>query len=203
MESIKHPVTHENIIKHSRFIAYLEPVFSKEEALKTLEGIKHKHPDAAHHCYAYIIGDEGLTQKAEDDGEPSTTAGIPMLESLKKARLTNVMAVVVRYFGGVKLGAGGLIRAYGKSVRDALDQAERSVRTVIVSIKVSVDFDWIGTIEHLIGGMDTPVDRSYDSQAHYVLILPEKQAENLRSSLKEHTRDQAQISIEARSIRYI
>ncbi|MFW5913732.1 MAG: YigZ family protein, partial [Bacillota bacterium] len=146
MQSIKRPVTHETIIKHSRFIAFLAPVFTKAEADKFIASIKSEHPDANHHCFAYIVGDEGIVQKAEDDGEPSKTAGVPMLETLKKNTLTNIVAVVVRYFGGIKLGAGGLIRAYGKSVSDALEKAVPSERTEVLSLSIRAGFEWTGTV---------------------------------------------------------
>lgn len=203
MESIKRPVQTESEIRHSRFIAYLHPVFSKEEAQATLESIKQAHPDANHHCFAYIIGDSALIQKAEDDGEPAKTAGVPMLEGLKKNGLTNVLAVVVRYFGGVKLGAGGLIRAYGKSVSDAVEKAERTVRTTVLTIRISADFDAIGTIEHLLSDMETKIERQYDEQVHFLFDLPEKEAKTLESTLREQTSDQATFEIKDETVRYL
>lgn len=203
MQSIKAPVIKETIIKHSRFIAFLAPVFTKDEAEAFLESVRSKHPDANHHCFAYILGDEGIVQKAEDDGEPSKTAGVPMLETLKKNDLTNIIAVVVRYFGGIKLGAGGLIRAYGKSVSEAVDAATRSVRTEVLTLKIDAGFEWTGTVEHLLSEYNTKVDRSYDTMVHYVLRLPEKEASTLEKTLKERTRDQAACTVKKRTVEYL
>ena len=110
----------EIIIKGSRFICSLKRVTDEEEAKAFIQGVKKEHWKATHNCSAYLIGDTNHIQRAHDDGEPSGTAGVPMLEVLKKNDLRYVAAVVTRYFGGTKLGAGGLIRAYGKSVSSAL-----------------------------------------------------------------------------------
>ncbi|MFP4077590.1 MAG: YigZ family protein [Candidatus Izemoplasmataceae bacterium] len=203
MQSIKQPVTHETLIKHSRFIAFLAPVFTKEDAEAFIASVKAEHPDANHHCFAYILGDEGIVQKAEDDGEPSKTAGVPMLETLKKNGLTNTVAVVVRYFGGIKLGAGGLIRAYGKSVSDALEKAVRSERTEVLTLAVVAGFEWIGTVEHLLGEYSDDIRRSYDEAVHYELRLPENKANALREALKERTGDQADCMIKKRTTEYL
>lgn len=100
------------IEKKSRFISYAQPVYSEEEAVSFLNGIRKKHYDATHNCYAYILGESMNIQRSSDDGEPSGTAGVPILEVLKREEITNSIIVVTRYFGGILLGAGGLIRAY-------------------------------------------------------------------------------------------
>lgn len=112
----------EMVVEKSRFICYLKRVQSKEQAYEYIKELKKTHWDATHNCSAFIIGEQGMIQGSSDDGEPSGTAGIPMLEVLKKKKLHDVVAVVTRYFGGVKLGAGGLVRAYSKSVSNALEQ---------------------------------------------------------------------------------
>lgn len=112
----------ELIVEKSRFICHLKRVQNKEQAYEYIKELKKTHWDATHNCSAFIIGEQGMTQGSSDDGEPSGTAGIPMLEVLKKKQLHDVVAVVTRYFGGIKLGAGGLIRAYSKSVSNALEQ---------------------------------------------------------------------------------
>ena len=117
---IKEFSTNTIVIDKSEFITYLKPVFSIEEANDFLAEIRKKHYDATHNCYAYVIGDKMEIQKCSDDGEPSKTAGFPMLDVLKKNDLTNILAITTRYFGGIKLGAGGLIRAYSSSVSAAL-----------------------------------------------------------------------------------
>ena len=109
---------HEIIIEKSRFICYVSRATTEEEAQSFIQNIKKKHWDATHNCSAYLIGAHDQIQKANDDGEPSGTAGVPMLEVLKKRKLKDTVVVVTRYFGGIKLGAGGLIRAYSKSTSE-------------------------------------------------------------------------------------
>ncbi|EFI42079.1 YigZ family protein [Peptoniphilus sp. oral taxon 386] len=115
--------TDEFIEKKSKFIGYGFRVKSEEEAVKKIEEIKKIHRDATHNCSAYIIGENKLIQRYNDDGEPSGTAGIPMLEVLKKEDVTNVLVMVTRYFGGILLGAGGLVRAYTKGAKIAVDSS--------------------------------------------------------------------------------
>ena len=120
--TIKEDFTAEEEIKKSRFICHLKRVYTEEEARSFISEIKKEHHKANHNCSAFTLGDRQEIQRSSDDGEPSGTAGVPMLEILKKREITNVCAVVTRYFGGIKLGAGGLIRAYAGSVGHALDQ---------------------------------------------------------------------------------
>ena len=120
--TIKEDFTAEEEIKKSRFICHLKRVYTEEEARSFISEIKKEYHKANHNCSAFTLGDRQEIQRSSDDGEPSGTAGVPMLEILKKREITNVCAVVTRYFGGIKLGAGGLIRAYAGSVGHALDQ---------------------------------------------------------------------------------
>ena len=122
MYTINKNVKNEIIIKNSRFITVIIKIRTKEEVEKYLNEIKRTYPKATHYCYAYKIGES--IKKATDDGEPQGTAGMPILNVLDKENITNVIAIVIRYFGGIKLGASGLIRAYSKSVRDALNNTE-------------------------------------------------------------------------------
>src|SRR5690625_617238 len=108
------------MIQKSRFIGYIKRVETEEAAQEFINSIKKKHYDATHNCSAYIIGEHDQIQKANDDGEPSGTAGVPMLEVLKKQNLKDTAVIVTRYFGGIKLGAGGLIRAYGSTTSEAI-----------------------------------------------------------------------------------
>src|SRR5699024_2240930 len=118
--TVKQAGVHEIIIQKSRFIGYVKRVNSETEAQAFVQKIKKKHHNATHNCSAYIIGDHDQIQKANDDGEPSGTAGIPMLEVLKRLSLKNTAVVVTRYFGGIKLGSGGLIRAYSSTTSEAI-----------------------------------------------------------------------------------
>ena len=124
MYTINKNIEHEIIIKNSRFITILIKINNKEDITKNLEKCKVNYPRATHYCYAYKL--EETIKKSSDDGEPSGTAGLPMLNVLDKENITNILAIVIRYFGGIKLGAGGLIRAYAKSVKEALNEIEKN-----------------------------------------------------------------------------
>lgn len=137
-------------IKKSIFIGHAFFVKSEEEALEILGRVKEEHRPATHNCHAYIIGEDGLTQRYSDDGEPSGTAGIPMLEVLKKEDMRNVLVIVTRYFGGTKLGAGGLVRAYTEGVVKALDEAKRCIRKNFTRTKVIYDYTFHGAIVNLL-----------------------------------------------------
>ena len=117
----KHKVTHEYETKKSRFICWIAPASTREEAIQLVNQAKAEYPDARHHCWAYILGNpqNAASAAAHDDGEPSGTAGKPILNVLQHKHIGDVVAVVIRYFGGIKLGAGGLVRAYGTSTQQA------------------------------------------------------------------------------------
>jgi uncharacterized YigZ family protein len=138
----------EIIIEKSRFICYINRATTEEEAVQFIQQIKKKHWDATHNCSAYIIGEHDQIQKANDDGEPSGTAGIPMLEVLKKKGLKDTVAVVTRYFGGIKLGAGGLVRAYGRAVSEGLNAAGIVERRLVRVMHVTIDYTWLGKVEN-------------------------------------------------------
>ena len=146
--TIKQAHSIENVISKSRFIAYIKPVSTENEAKAFIDEIKIKHKDATHNCSAYTVGPEMNIQKANDDGEPSGTAGIPMLEILKKLEIHNVCVVVTRYFGGIKLGAGGLIRAYSGAVRDVIYDMGRVELREAIPVTVTLDYDRTGKFEY-------------------------------------------------------
>lgn len=146
--TIKQAHSIENVISKSRFIAYIKPVSTENEAKAFIDEIKIKHKDATHNCSAYTVGPEMNIQKANDDGEPSGTAGIPMLEILKKLEIHNVCVVVTRYFGGIKLGAGGLIRAYSGAVRDVIYDMGRVELREAIPVTVTLDYDQTGKFEY-------------------------------------------------------
>ena len=146
--TIKQAHSIENVISKSRFIAYIKPVSTENEAKAFIDEIKIKHKDANHNCSAYTVGPEMNIQKANDDGEPSGTAGIPMLEILKKLEIHNVCVVVTRYFGGIKLGAGGLIRAYSGAVRDVIYDMGRVELREAIPVTVTLDYDQTGKFEY-------------------------------------------------------
>lgn len=146
--TIKQAHSIENVISKSRFIAYIKPVSTENEAKAFIDEIKTKHKDATHNCSAYTVGPEMNIQKSNDDGEPSGTAGIPMLEILKKQEIHNVCVVVTRYFGGIKLGAGGLIRAYSGAVRDVIYDIGRVELREAIPVTVTLDYDQTGKFEY-------------------------------------------------------
>lgn len=146
--TIKQAHSIENVISKSRFIAYIKPVSTENEAKAFIDAIKTKHKDATHNCSAYTVGPEMNIQKANDDGEPSGTAGIPMLEILKKQEIHNVCVVVTRYFGGIKLGAGGLIRAYSGAVREVIYDIGRVELREAIPVTVTLDYDQTGKFEY-------------------------------------------------------
>jgi uncharacterized YigZ family protein len=139
---------HEIIIQKSRFICYIERVTNEKDAQSFIQQIKKKHYDANHNCSSYIIGENDHIQKANDDGEPSGTAGVPMLEVLKKKQLKDTVVVVTRYFGGIKLGTGGLIRAYGKSVSEGLSAIGIVERKLMRVMHTKIDYTWLGKVEN-------------------------------------------------------
>jgi len=161
--TVKENGFHEIIIQKSRFITYLARATTEEQAQAFISELKKKHHDANHNCSAYVIGERNEIQKANDDGEPSGTAGVPMLEVLKKRDLRDTVVVVTRYFGGIKLGGGGLIRAYGSSVSEALNAVGVVERIEHTVISVNVDYTWLGKLENELRASVHPID-----QIHYL-----------------------------------
>lgn len=146
--TVKQTGEHEIIIQKSRFIAHMKRTDSEVEAQEFIQALKKKYWDASHNCSAYLIGEQDQIQKANDDGEPSGTAGVPILEVLKKRKLKDTTVVVTRYFGGIKLGAGGLIRAYGKAASEGLDAVGIVERRLMRVCHVKIDYSWLGKIEN-------------------------------------------------------
>jgi uncharacterized YigZ family protein len=145
--TVKELGEHEINIQRSRFIAHITRAETESAAQEFIQTIKKKHWDASHNCSAYLIGENDQIQKANDDGEPSGTAGVPILEVLKKRNLKDTVVVITRYFGGIKLGAGGLIRAYGKSTSEGLNAVGIVERRLVRVIHVTIDYTWLGKIE--------------------------------------------------------
>jgi uncharacterized YigZ family protein len=139
---------HEIEIQKSRFIAYIQRAETEEEAQEFIQMIKKKNWNATHNCSAYMIGENDQIQKANDDGEPSGTAGVPILEVLKKKHLKDTIVVITRYFGGIKLGAGGLIRAYGKATSEGLNATGVVERKLTRIMHTTIDYTWLGKIEN-------------------------------------------------------
>lgn len=168
IKTIKQEHKIENIISKSRFIAHIKPVESEEEAKAFIAAVKAEHKEANHNCSAYTIGDQMNIQKANDDGEPSGTAGVPMLDILKKLEIHNACVVVTRYFGGVKLGGGGLIRAYSGAVRDVIFDIGRVALRSAIPTTVTIGYDLTGKFEYELES--TPFllrDQNYTDKVSY------------------------------------
>lgn len=176
------PFHRELEIKKSIFIAHLVPVSSEEEAQEALSGFRKQYKDATHNCYAWRIGTTRILEKSGDDGEPQGTAGHPMLHVLQMQELTNVLAVVTRYFGGIKLGAGGLTRAYSSSLSEAVKEAPIVRYTPHVHLRLTIPYNGVGGFENYIKGTDIIVkDRSFTDKAVMdFLCLPEKEDAHCR-----------------------
>lgn len=156
------------IIDKSEFITIIHPINHTDEMVEILKYVRKKYPKATHYCTAYVFEN---TQGSNDDGEPSGTAGVPMLEVLNKNELSNVFAVVVRYFGGIKLGAGGLIRAYAKSVSSTLILANFLQKVTTTDYEVTFNYDQIGLIDHLFS--DYIQDKIFLTEVTYHLSFIE------------------------------
>lgn len=145
------------VIERSKFICKLSHVESEEEAKEFIEKVRKEHSLATHNCYAYIADEKGLVQKFSDDGEPQGTAGLPMLNALKGSGLKKTVAVVTRYFGGIKLGTGGLARAYGGAVSECVKEAEIINMHEVVFIETVTDYDEYAKLSNLILRCQIPV----------------------------------------------
>lgn len=165
---------HEIVIEKSRFICTLKKVATEEDAQEFIKEIKKKYWDATHNCSAYIVGGNGMAQRSSDDGEPSGTAGLPMLEVLRKNNLHNVAAVVTRYFGGIKLGAGGLVRAYTNSVASAIEGAGIAEKVLFGYFSFIQDINSAGKTLNILyqQNLFAVVDVEYDIAAKIILRMP-------------------------------
>ena len=147
----------EIVEKKSRFIATVRLVESEEEALTVLEAARKKYWDATHNCFAYVIGERRETVRCSDDGEPSGTAGRPMLDVLLGEEITNVIVIVTRYFGGTLLGTGGLVRAYSRAVQEGLAHSRLIEKMYGVRMEIQSDYTGIGKIQYLLASSQIPV----------------------------------------------
>lgn len=155
-------------IERSRFLCYLKKCASEQEARDHIAVVRKLHPDASHHCTAFVIGEHDEIQRSSDDGEPSGTAGVPMLRALKSCGMQNTCAVVVRYFGGIKLGAGGLIRAYSRSVSEAVHLAPKVTLEAADVYSLSFSYDLIGKLDYLLAQKCVILEKRYEEQVTYL-----------------------------------
>ncbi|WP_430482664.1 YigZ family protein [Rossellomorea marisflavi] len=193
--TVKGPGENEIVIDRSRFIAHVARVETEEAAQAFIADIKKQHWSANHNCSAYMIGENNLIQKANDDGEPSGTAGVPMLEVLKKRDLKDTVVVVTRYFGGIKLGAGGLIRAYGKSTSEGLNATGVVERKLMRIMKTKIDYTWLGKVENEIRSSHYQLKEIHYLDAVEVEVYVEEAAkDDFTSWMTELTNGQGEIT---------
>ncbi|AZB44547.1 YigZ family protein [Bacillus sp. FJAT-42376] len=186
---------HEIIIQKSRFICYISRVETEEEAIRFIQEIKKKHHNANHNCSAYLIGERDEIQKANDDGEPTGTAGVPMLEVLKKRGLKDTAAVVTRYFGGIKLGGGGLIRAYGQSVSEGLNHTGIVERKLMRIMHTKIDYTWLGKLENELRSSEYLIkDIHYLNDVEIETYVASDQTETFTKWMTELTNGQSEIT---------
>lgn len=168
----------EVIINKSRFIGHAAPCATEEDALGFIAEMRDKYRDASHNCYAYVLGQNKGVMRYSDDGEPGGTAGLPMMEVLKKSDVTDLCVVVTRYFGGVLLGAGGLVRAYTQGAVIALDAAGIAVMHPSQTYLISIDYNQLGRLEHWIKDTEYRLeDREFAADITCQITIREAQAE--------------------------
>ena len=184
---IAQPAVSELVVEKSRFICTLARVETEAEAQAFVKAMKKKYWDARHNCSAYIVGADNRVERSNDDGEPSGTAGSPMLEVLRRKELYNTAAVVTRYFGGIKLGAGGLTRTYGKSVAQAVDKAGLAELVPMGDYTFVWSLDDVGRVLNLLyqQTLFTVGDVEYANRAKLHLTMPESEKEKAEAWLTE------------------
>ena len=180
--------------KKSRFIATVRPVETEEDALAFLEEMKKKYWDARHNCYVYSVGTNREFTRCSDDGEPSGTAGRPMLDVILGEDIYNVAAVVTRYFGGVLLGTGGLVRAYSKSLQEGLAVSTIIEKTHGISMEIITDYTGIGKIQYIAGEQRLPIlDTEYTDKVVVHLLVPSDQIQITEKKITQATNGRARL----------
>lgn len=179
MKSINQEITNTIVIQKSKFICKLIPVSNIEELKTHLQNIKIEYPNATHYCYAYILGNE---KRCSDDGEPNGTAGMPMLHVLEKQELQHILAVVIRYFGGIKLGAGGLVRAYSNSITEAVNQCAIIELVPGKLISCTFPYQYEKQIQYLL--QDTNISgKSYQEEITYTIEISDSLLFQIKDAL--------------------
>jgi len=184
----------EYITQKSRFIAHISPVDSCDEAKAFISSIKSEYKDATHNVWAYVIGQNMNIQRYSDDGEPQGTAGIPTLEVIKKEGLCNVVVVGTRYFGGIKLGAGGLVRAYTKTAKIGLDAGQIVEKMPFIEVAIGLDYTLLGKAQNELANRGYHVkDIEYTDSVNIIINCEEDRLGDLKALFIELTSGQAQI----------
>ena len=192
------PFQHETEVLRSRFVCDLAPVVSTEDAQSFIAIIRARYPDASHHCYAFVVGPPGSTARIgqSDDGEPHGTAGRPMLNVLLHADVGDIVAVVTRYFGGTKLGKGGLTRAYGGAVQAALADAATVPKIDWVAVVLRVDYAHGDALRRIYPRFEAElVEEVFDARLVHHLRVPRPNVEAFRTAVADGTRGQAHLQV--------
>ncbi|WP_421901468.1 YigZ family protein [Maridesulfovibrio sp.] len=198
----KKSIRTEETIKKSRFICDLKPVQTREEAKEFIAAIKSEFPDARHHCSAFIAGppqtgDMGMS----DDGEPQGTAGKPMLQVLQGSGIGDIAAVVTRYFGGIKLGTGGLVRAYSGAVQQGLEELEVVMKVPMRILTLEISYAQEGMLRRMLGEYRAEIEeQSFGASLMFTLIMPSDQVEDFCARIVEDTNGTAEILVEEEDI---
>ena len=189
-------VMDEIIIEKSTFIGYAKPIKTEEEAIEFINEIKKKHKDATHNVWAYTVGKTMNIQRYSDDGEPQGTAGIPTLEVIKKEDLRDVVVVVTRYFGGVKLGAGGLVRAYTKGAKIGIDAAKVIEKVMYKEVRIKIDYNQLGKVQNEIMNMNYFVkDTIYEDNVEIIVYSRLEEVKVLTDKMIDITSATAEIKL--------
>ena len=175
----------EFVINKSRFIGRCFPVASEEEAIEKLESVRRLHSDATHNCYAYSL--IGGVRRFSDDGEPGGTAGMPIMDTLVRSGTENALIVVTRYFGGILLGSGGLVRAYSKSAQEALSAAEIGVMTPCAVIEFTVDYTRYGALEGFVRANSVVRSTDFTDSIRFCCLVPEERTDSFIADVIERT----------------
>ncbi|MCL4114729.1 UNVERIFIED_CONTAM: hypothetical protein GTU68_053608 [Idotea baltica] len=184
------PHRHEEIIKRSQFITTIAHASSADEANAFIASIKKEFPDASHNCWAYVSGKPGDTAMIgmSDDGEPHGTAGKPMLNVLLHSDIGEIVAVVTRYFGGTKLGPGGLVKAYSTSVKNTLEGLDLSEKRILISLKISFDYTHINALKLIATSYQVVItEERYETAVYMTLEVPENEQRNFKQAITDLT----------------
>ena len=192
--TVLHEGTGEIEEKRSRFIATLRHVETQEEASAFYEEMRKKYWDARHNCTACILGKNREYRHSSDDGEPSGTAGRPMLEVLDGAGLTDTAVVVTRYFGGTLLGTGGLVRAYGGAVQEGLKHTDLTEKRLCVKLKIRTDYNGVGKLQYLFGQRNVQIlDALYENEVCFSIAVPPEEQKSIETAVADATAGRAEI----------
>lgn len=183
--SVANEFRHEYIVEKSRFITTICPCSTENDAQAFINRINKEFWDARHNCTAYALGPNQEQQRSSDNGEPSGTAGKPMLEVLKKTGITNVAVVVTRYFGGIKLGAGGLIRAYSHSVSETLQLTPKELHTTRMQLQTTIDYALYGSLERYLQNTQLHYEATFGEQIELTILVPPNDIERIQKELQD------------------